>query len=64
MRFDLRRSAMEMEREYTERPEGRPGDLRRREEIDESGTKDFWYGVIGIGGAALIAIGFAIFSNI
>ena len=55
---------MEMEREYTERPEGRPGDLRRREEIDESGTKDFWYGVIGIGGAALIAIGFAIFSNI
>ena len=55
---------MEMEREYTERRERRPGDLRAEAELDHTGTKDFWFGVIGVGGAALIAIAFAIFSNI
>jgi hypothetical protein len=36
----------------------------REGELDETGTHDFWFGVIGVGGAALIAIAFAIFSNI
>jgi hypothetical protein len=55
---------MEMEREHAERRERRPGDLRGETELDDTGTKDFWFGVIGIGAIALIAIGFAIFSNI
>jgi hypothetical protein len=55
---------METEREYTEPPERVHGELRREEELDDAGTRDFWFGVIGIGAIALIAIGFAIFSNI
>jgi hypothetical protein len=32
------------------------------EEVDDTGTKDFWFGVIGVSTMVVIAICFAIFS--
>lgn len=53
---------METEREHLERRE-RPYGGREETESD-TGAKDFMFGVMGIGAIVVIAIAFAIFSNI
>ena len=42
-------------------PDTERDDLVRR---DDTGTKDFWFGVIGLGACALAAIAIAIISSL
>jgi hypothetical protein len=54
---------METEGEHARRdPPAR--DLREESVRSDVSEKDFWFGVIGISAIAIIAIAFAIFSNI